>query len=113
MFQPTKLAVLMIGLVVASPWMLAQSTPAAPTPLPPAEKVESPTAAADPNGAPQPVDPRSFEIGAEDVLKILVWQSQEFSGLHVVRPDGKITLPLVGDVQAEGLTPNRLTAGSG
>jgi len=37
-----------------------------------------------------------------------VWREADFSGLYPVRPDGKITLPLVGDVQASGLTPERL-----
>lgn len=72
-------------------------------------KVDAPSAEKlDPNGVAQPVDPRVYEIGAEDVLRIVVWQSQEFSTLQAVRPDGKISMPLIGDVQAEGLTPNRL-----
>jgi len=58
----------------------------------------------------QPVDPHSYLIGPEDVLKIEVFRDQELSRLVNVRPDGKITLLLVGDVQAEGLTPERLTA---
>jgi len=64
----------------------------------------------DPNAAPKAVDPRSYEIGAEDILKIQVWQQPEFSAIHSVRPDGKISLPLIGVVQAEGLTPIRLKA---
>jgi polysaccharide export outer membrane protein len=73
--------------------------------------VESPSAAKlDPSGVAQPLDPRVYEIGAEDILKIVVWQSQEFSTLQAVRPDGKISMPLIGDIQAEGLTPNRLKA---
>jgi polysaccharide export outer membrane protein len=51
-----------------------------------------------------------YEIGAEDIIRIVVWQSPEFSSVQAVRPDGRISLPLVGDVQAEGLTPNRLKA---
>lgn len=39
---------------------------------------------------------------------VKVWREQDFSGLYTVRPDGKITIPLVGDVQASGLTPERL-----
>ena len=64
------------------------------------------TAAAD---SAQPVDPKSYLIGPEDVLKVEVYQNAELSRLVNVRPDGKITLLLVGDVQAEGLTPERLT----
>jgi polysaccharide biosynthesis/export protein len=54
------------------------------------------------------VDPRTYVIGPEDVLFIRVWREQDFTAPYVVRPDGKITLPLVGDVQASGLTPERL-----
>ena len=51
-------------------------------------------------------EPTSF--GAEDVLFIRVWREQDFTSQYVVRPDGKITVPLIGDVQAAGLTPERL-----
>ena len=54
------------------------------------------------------VDPNSYRIGAEDVLEIRVWRENELSGQVRVRPDGKVTLPLVGDVQASGLTPSEL-----
>ncbi len=54
------------------------------------------------------VDPKTYVIGAQDVLSIKVWREQDFTGLYTVRPDGKITLPLIGDVQAGGLTPERL-----
>jgi len=58
------------------------------------------------NGA---VDPKSFVIGPEDVLLIRVWRDAEVSGQVVVRPDGKITLQLLGEIQAAGLTPEALT----
>jgi polysaccharide biosynthesis/export protein len=66
------------------------------------------TAGADP--VAQPVDPRSYLIGPQDILRIEVFRDQDMSRAVNVRPDGKITLPLVGDLQAEGLTPERLTA---
>jgi polysaccharide export outer membrane protein len=59
-------------------------------------------------GATAPVDPKSYVIGPEDVVLIHVWHEQELSGAHSVRPDGKITLPLVGDVVAGGVTPEKL-----
>jgi polysaccharide export outer membrane protein len=59
---------------------------------------------------PQAVNPSTYLIGPEDILKIEVFQNQDLSRLVNVRPDGKITLLLVGDLQAEGLTPERLTA---
>jgi polysaccharide export outer membrane protein len=57
----------------------------------------------------QAVDPHSYLIGPEDILKIEVFQNNDLSRLVNVRPDGKITMPLIGDLQAEGLTPERLT----
>jgi polysaccharide export outer membrane protein len=54
------------------------------------------------------VDPKTYVIGAQDILSIKVWREQDFTGLYTVRPDGKITVPLIGDVQASGLTPERL-----
>lgn len=54
------------------------------------------------------VDPNAYKIGAEDVIEVRVWREAELSGQVRVRPDGKITLPLVGDVQASGLTPTEL-----
>lgn len=49
-----------------------------------------------------------YIIGAEDVLDISVWKNSDLSRVVNVRPDGKISLPLIGDVQAAGLTPNQL-----
>jgi polysaccharide biosynthesis/export protein len=58
---------------------------------------------------PQAVNPSTYLIGPEDVLKIEVFRDADLSRLVSVRPDGKITMALVGDLQAEGLTPERLT----
>ncbi len=49
-----------------------------------------------------------YRIGADDVLTVNVWHEPEVSRNVPVRPDGKISLPLVGDVQASGLTPTEL-----
>ena len=72
------------------------------------DTTRAPIAGTEPVG--QPIDPKSYQIGAEDILKIEVFRDPEFSRLVNVRPDGKITLPLVNDLQAAGLTPERLTA---
>ena len=66
------------------------------------------TAGTDPSA--QPVDPKTYLIGPEDVLHIEVFRDQDMTRSVNVRPDGKITMPLIGDIQAEGLTPERLTA---
>ncbi len=49
-----------------------------------------------------------YRIGAEDVLQIDVWKESDFSTSTPVRPDGKISVPLLNDVQAAGLTPIEL-----
>ena len=56
------------------------------------------------------VDPKAYIIGAEDVISIRVWREPENSGQFVVRPDGKISVPLIGEIQAAGLTPEKLSA---
>jgi polysaccharide biosynthesis/export protein len=53
--------------------------------------------------------PPDYVIGKEDVLSIVFWRDKELSGDVVVRPDGKISLPLLKDVQAAGYTPEQLT----
>jgi len=50
-----------------------------------------------------------FVIGVGDVLGITFWREQALSGDVVVRPDGKISLPLLNDVQAAGFTPEQLS----
>ncbi len=59
----------------------------------------------------QPTDasaPEDFIIGAEDVLQITVWREPDLVTRAVVRPDGKIGVTLLGDVQAAGLTTDQL-----
>jgi polysaccharide biosynthesis/export protein len=55
-----------------------------------------------------PVDPNTYVIGAEDVLQIRVWREPDLSGPVAVRPDGRISMPLIGDLQAGGITPLKL-----
>src|SRR5262249_9728703 len=50
----------------------------------------------------------AFQIGPEDILDISVWKNPELSRTVPVRPDGKVSLPLVNDIQAAGLTPGTL-----
>ncbi len=53
----------------------------------------------------------SYVIGTDDVLAIVFWELPTHGAEVVVRPDGKITLPLLNDVQAAGLTPDQLRLG--
>jgi len=97
-------------LMVASP-VFAQVPPVnkpagAPTAvqqLAPADDKSPPLPAVNP-----PVDPNTYKIGTADVIEVKVWREPELSGSYRVRPDGKITLPLVGDVQAADVTPAEL-----
>jgi polysaccharide biosynthesis/export protein len=76
-------------------------------------KEEAAEAAKNPAGLPPvsaPVDPKTYIIGPEDVLAIRVWREPELSQGVQVRPDGKITMQLIGELQAAGLTPAQLQA---
>ncbi|MHB8302092.1 MAG: polysaccharide biosynthesis/export family protein [Acidobacteriaceae bacterium] len=65
------------------------------------------------DSAPAPaaaVNPATYVIGAEDLLQVTVWKEPTLSGPVPVRPDGKISLVLIGDMPAAGLTPMQLSA---
>lgn len=66
---------------------------------------QTPPAAAADQGVSLPVD---YVIGPEDVLGVLFWRDTEMSGDVTVRPDGKVTLPLIGEIVAAGLKPDAL-----
>jgi polysaccharide export outer membrane protein len=78
----------------------AKAEPAGAEPLKPVEDLAK--------SAPAPVDPRSYQLGAEDVVLVRVWREPELSGQMVVRPDGQVSMPLIGDLKATGLTPLQL-----
>ena len=63
------------------------------------------SAAATPPAAPMDA---TYIIGADDVLHIAVWKETDLTATEPVRSDGKISLPLLNDVQASGLTPMQL-----
>src|SRR5437667_2537317 len=52
--------------------------------------------------------PTEYVIGPNDTLSVLFWRDKDMSADVVVRPDGNITLPLLNDIQAAGLTPEQL-----
>lgn len=51
---------------------------------------------------------REFQLGPLDQVQVVVWKNRDMSAEVTIRPDGIITLPLVGDVQAAGRTPSEL-----
>ena len=101
------------GLVAASMCLLIQSslwaqTGAGSAATAPRSNASQPSQNVDASAAPKPHDD-SFVIGNDDVLAISVWKEPDVSRPTVpVRSDGKISLPLVGEVQAAGLTPLKL-----
>jgi polysaccharide biosynthesis/export protein len=96
---------LLIGL---SGVLLAQ----APTPSQANRGTSAAVATAPPAQPPAPSDNKpnddSFVIGNDDLLAINVWKEPDFSQKIQVRSDGKISLPLLGEIQATGLTPLEL-----
>ncbi len=56
------------------------------------------------------IDQATYVIGPEDVLKISVWHENDISGSFDVRPDGMISMQLVNEIKAAGLTPTQLAA---
>jgi len=86
-----------------------QATPAQ-APATDAPAAASPDAASPALPAPPAAAPAdSYIIGASDMLAITVWKETSMSGSDLVRPDGMISLPLLGDVKAAGLTPLQLS----
>jgi len=101
--------VLLLGLTTQSLWAQDEvyvkpvpksantSKPALPAPVP------APTA-----NAPADNAPPDYVIGADDTLHISVWKEPDLTATLPVRPDGKISLPLLNDVSAAGFTPMQL-----
>lgn len=87
-----------------------QTPPQTPQETKPAEV--KPEGAAEPklegSGAAAAVDPKSYIIGVQDVVGVTVWRETELSRMYTVRPDGKISMPLAGDIDADGITPEKL-----
>jgi polysaccharide biosynthesis/export protein len=98
MKKAMKLAVLM-GMGLLATGMLAQTSVADKT-----DKGDTAAAAQAP-GASSDSD---YVIGADDTLRISVWKEPDLSETLPVRPDGKISMPLLNDIAAAGLTPLQL-----
>src|ERR1700686_1447448 len=94
-------ALILIGSIA-----LAQAAPPQPAAISPSDKTASDkttaTAASTSQAGPE------YVIGPEDALHIAVWREADLTASLPVRPDGEISLPLMDDVQAAGLTPKQL-----
>lgn len=91
---PRKLLTLLLALLLIGPGCLMWD-PFAPAPAP---------------AIPRTVasELREYKIGVPDRLELTVWQHPDVSGPLLVRNDGKVSVPLMGDIRAEGLTPREL-----
>jgi polysaccharide export outer membrane protein len=111
-----RMIFVLAGLLALPVSGLCQATPPAAQTVTPATTPSTTPPAAGPGGtqsaalASSPVDAATYVIGAEDGLQVTVWKDPTLSGTFPVRPDGMISMTLLGDVQAAGLTPMQLTA---
>ncbi|MCC7009145.1 MAG: polysaccharide biosynthesis/export family protein [Acidobacteria bacterium] len=85
-------------LIALAPAVMAQS--AAP----------APAGVAAPAKPAEPETPPDYVIGPDDILSIMFWRDKDMTTDVVVRPDGKITLPVLNEIRAAGLTPEQLRA---
>jgi polysaccharide biosynthesis/export protein len=104
------------ALILMGSLALAQEVPQPPPPPPASGSVSdsaysSGASSEKPSSvAPQGQAGAEYVIGPEDVLHIAVWKESDLTATLPVRPDGKISLPLLNDVQASGLTPLQLAS---
>ena len=95
------------ALSVAVP-LIAQTKPAQAQPPKPA----TPGRGTNPAPAPVPpvgvTPPPGYVIGPDDLLSVVYWREKDMSAKVAVRPDGMISLPLLNEIQAAGLTPDQL-----
>jgi polysaccharide biosynthesis/export protein len=82
-------------------------SPAMPVTNPPTD----PAKMAEAGGAKPPaadIDVNNFKLGVEDQISVGMWGEPKFDGTYTIRPDGKINMPLIGEIMAVGLTPMEL-----
>jgi polysaccharide biosynthesis/export protein len=85
------------------PVSLSPAMPVTDAPVDPAKLAEP--AGTKPSGEPVP---DTYVLGAEDSIAITMWDEPKFDGAYAIRPDGKIMVRLIGDIQAAGKTPDQL-----
>jgi polysaccharide export outer membrane protein len=101
--------ILSTGLIIAA-WLASGQTQEVQKPLATETSGQKTETSAKSVAAPLgTLNDAEYKIGPQDVLRIDVWKEAEVSRVVPVRPDGKISLPLLNDVQAAGLTPMQLS----
>jgi polysaccharide biosynthesis/export protein len=101
MKRKIAIALLVVGSSVTSAWPQASAKTDS-------KAKDKPTQIGTNQKGPASLGGPDYVIGADDALHISVWKEAELTETLPVRPDGKISMPLVGDVQAAGLTPIQL-----
>jgi polysaccharide export outer membrane protein len=96
-----KLCSILFGWAFLAAWLCAQE---------PSQKPTQTSATKTADLAARPMGEAEYKIGPQDVLRIDVWKEPDISRTIPVRPDGKISLPLLSDLQAAGLTTMELAA---
>ncbi|MGH9542113.1 MAG: polysaccharide biosynthesis/export family protein, partial [Terriglobales bacterium] len=86
----------------------APAAAAEPAKTAPPAASAAPAKTAPPAASATPATPAEYRLGAGDLLDIQVWHEPEISGKVPIRPDGKIAIPLAGEITAAGLTPGQL-----
>lgn len=103
-----------LTLAISIPEALLAQTAGKPDPGKPSESATRTSASAPADASvsdsSRPAVPSDYRVGAQDELVVSVWHEPELSEDVVVRPDGKITLPLLNDVKVTGLTTSELQA---
>src|SRR5689334_21424672 len=111
-FRPKLSALAALAGICAWGGAFAQEDTAAASAAPATQQAPAPQAAATAAQpvapAAQQVDANSYLIGPGDTLQVFVWREPSLSTTVPVRPDGKITTPLVEDMVAVGKTPSQL-----
>lgn len=96
-------------LAIAAIGQQSQTQQPTQQPQAPPDKEKVDLSKIDASSVGQAVDPRSYIIGPEDIIFVRVWRQPDFTGPHIVRSDGKISLPLFGEIDAANKTPDVLS----
>jgi polysaccharide export outer membrane protein len=107
-FKSFRAVLVFLGMLGIAALCVAQAAKPILTPAP--EPATPPPAPATTTSSAPPHVDASYIIGADDVLQVTVWEETTLSGTFPVRPDGMISMVLLGDVKAAGLTPEQLSA---
>jgi polysaccharide export outer membrane protein len=99
-----------IGFICALGLLLGAQTPGQDKGAKSGDAPQSAAPSTGDSGATAATQDPNYVIGPQDVLDISVWKEVELTRSVPVRPDGKISLPLLNDVQAAGLTPTQLAS---